>query len=310
MIKIGIVDLDSSHAPNFTRRINHVNIEEDQWVHGASVVAAYPGYSPAPADAEKKNREYVQTLRDCGVEMVESPEALLGKIDAVMIESDDGRRHSDAAQVFLREGIPTFIDKPMTCSLEEAVALAELAHKHAAPLCSGSSLRYAPEVVEIAERGLVGRVVAADVLTPSRTKIEGVPGMFHYGIHGVETLYAFMGPGCEFVQCTATPFGEVVSARWQDGRLGVVRGYLRGAGGFGFTVIGDKTHCQRMVSEEYIYRELLKRVIGMFEAGEPPVDIHETLEIIAFAEAAVESAKDGSRINVQSGPQAAPKPSF
>ncbi len=300
MIKIGIVDLDSSHAPNFTRRINHVNIEEDQWVHGASVVAAYPGYSLAVADAEAKNEKYVQELKDCGVEMVEAPEALLGRIDAVMIESDDGRRHFDAAQMFLKQGVPTFIDKPMTCSLEEAAALAELADKRGAPLYSGSSLRYAPEVVEITERGLVGGVVGADVITPSRSKIEGVAGMFHYGIHGVEMLYAFMGPGCEFVRCSATPFGEVMTAEWQDGRLGVVRGYLRGAGGFGFTVIGDNSHCQRMVSEEYIYRELLKRVISMLETGRSPVDMHETLEIIAFTEAALESARDGRSVGVGS----------
>lgn len=300
MVKIGIVDLDSSHAPNFTRRINHVGIEEEQWVHGASVVAAYPGYSPAVADAEAKNERYVQELKDCGVEMVESPEALLGKVDTVMIESDDGRRHFEAAQMFLDHDVPTFIDKPMTCSHQEAVALAELADRRGTPLYSGSSLRYAPEVVEISEGGLVGNVLGADVITPSRSEIQDVPGMFHYGIHGVEMLYAFMGPGCESVRCTATPFGEVMAAKWQDGRLGSVRGYLRGAGGFGFTVIGDKSHRQRMVSEEYIYRELLKRVVEMFETGQAPVDIRETLEIILFVEAALESAENGRSVRVAS----------
>jgi len=295
MVTIGIIDVDSSHAPNFVRRINQVGIDEDQWVEGARVVAAYPGYSRAIADPEATNARYVRELEECGVKMIASPEALLGTVDAVMIESDDGRRHSDAAKAFLREGIPTFIDKPMTCSHAEAAELAALADQHGAPLYSGSSLRYAPEVVEITEHGLVGEVVSADVITPSRSRIEGVPGMFHYGVHGVEMLYAFMGVGCESVQCTATSFGEVTAARWEDGRLGTVRGYLKGAGGFGFTVIGGKDHCQRMISERYIYRELLKRVIGMFETGEPPVDMRETLEIIAFAEAVLGSAGSDGR---------------
>ena len=298
MIRIGIVDLDSSHAPNFTQRINHVDIEEEQWVHGGRVVAACPGYSTAVADPEEKNQKYTQALKDCGVEIVDSPEALLGKIDAVMIESNDGRRHLGAARPFLEQGIPTFVDKPMACSLADAQAIADLAAKHGSPLCSGSSLRYAPEVVEITERGSLGDVVAADAISPSRTKIDGIPGMFHYGVHGVETLYAFFGGGCEFVQCIETDFGLVVSAKWRDGRLGTVRGYTQGAGGFGFRVVGQKGNVQCMVSERFIYRELLKRVLRTFETGESPVDVREQVEVIAFAEAALHSAREGQRVPV------------
>ena len=298
MIRIGIVDLDSSHAPNFTQRINHVDIEEEQWVHGGKVVAACPGYSTAVADPEERNQKYTQALKDCGVEIVDSPEALLGNIDAVMIESDDGRRHLDAARPFLERSIPTFVDKPMACSLADAEAIADLAAKHGAPLCSGSSLRYAPEVVEITEGGSVGEVVAADVIAPSRTKIDGVPGMFHYGVHGVEMLYAFFGEGCEFVQCIETDFGLVASAKWRDGRLGTVRGYTQGMGGFGFRVVGQKGNAQCMVSERFIYRELLKRVLHTFETGKPPVDVGEQVEVIAFAEAALRSARDGDRVPV------------
>ena len=57
MIRIGIVDTDSSHAPEFTQRINHVAIDEEQWVDGARVVAAYPGYSEAVMDARRKNEQ-------------------------------------------------------------------------------------------------------------------------------------------------------------------------------------------------------------------------------------------------------------
>ena len=299
MIRIGMVDVDSSHAPNFVRRLNHVGIEEEQWVEGARVVAAYPGWSPAVQDAVEKNRTYTEELRECGVEMVDSPEMLLGEVDAIMIESDDGRRHAAPARLFLEHALPTFIDKPLTCVLAEAVTLAELAGKHSAPLYSGSSLRYAPELVEVTDGGLVGDVVAADVLTPSRSKIEGVPGMFHYGVHGVEMLIALMGPGCESLQCTATEYGEVIVAKWGDGRLGTVRGYLQGAGGFGFSVIGDTGNCRRMVGERFIYRELLKRVVRMFETGIPPVDIRETLEIIALTEGALRSGPDGIRVLVR-----------
>ncbi len=298
MIKIGIVDADSSHGPEFTKRINHVDIGEEQWVDGARVVACYPGYSEAVADAQSKNEQYTRALIGYGVEMVDSPEALIGKVDAVIVQSDDGRRHYAPARVFIEAGLPLFVDKPMTCSLESAVELAELAAERGVPLYSGSSLRYAEEVVEVASGESIGGVVGADAISPSKVAVEGVPGLMYYGIHAVETLYTLMGPGCESVQAIESPLGILVAGRWSDGRLGGVRGFVEGVAGFGFRAVGETATRQEMVSARFIYRELLKRVIAMFETGEPPVDIHETLEIIAFIETALQSAESGKRVSM------------
>ena len=298
MIRIGIVDTDSSHSTEFTRRINHVAIDEEQWVDGARVVAAYPGYSEAVADWQSKNKQYTEALVEYGVEMVDSPEALVGMIDAAIVVSDDGRRHYAPAKMFIEAGVPTFVDKPMTCALSEAVELAELAAERDVPLYSGSSLRYSPEVVEVASGEAVGGVVGVDAISPSKMAVEGVPGLMYYGIHAVEILYTLMGPGCESVNAIESPYGILVAGRWQDGRLGGVRGFVEGVAGFGFRAVGETGTRQELVSAQYIYRELLKRVIGMFETGKPPIDIHETLEMLAFIEAALESAKTGQRVNV------------
>ncbi|NLO06578.1 MAG: Gfo/Idh/MocA family oxidoreductase, partial [candidate division WS1 bacterium] len=114
MIRIGIVDTDSSHSTEFTKRINHVGIEEEQWVDGGRIVAAFPGYSEAVSDWQNKNRQYTEALVSYGVEMVDSPEALVGMIDAAIVVSDDGRRHYAPAKMLIEQGIPTFVDKPMT----------------------------------------------------------------------------------------------------------------------------------------------------------------------------------------------------
>jgi len=298
MIRIGIVDTDSSHSTEFTRRINHVGIDEEQWVDGARVVAAYPGYSEAVADVKNKNEQYTQVLVDAGVEMVDSPEALLGKIDAAIVVSDDGRRHHAPAKMFIEAGVPTFVDKPMTCALAEAVELVELAAKRDVPLYSGSSLRYSPEVVEVASGEAIGGVVGVDAISPSKMAVEGVPGLMYYGIHAVEILYTLMGPGCESVNAIESPYGILVGGRWQDGRLGGVRGFVEGVAGFGFRAVGETGTLQELVSAQYIYRELLKRVVAMFETGKPPIDVHETLEMIAFIEAALEAARTGDRVEV------------
>ena len=43
MRKIGLVDFDTSHVVQFTKRLNHLDIEEDQWVDGGNIVIGVPG---------------------------------------------------------------------------------------------------------------------------------------------------------------------------------------------------------------------------------------------------------------------------
>ena len=45
MVRAGIVDCDTSHVVEFTKRLNHVAIGQDQWVDGAQVVMALSGPS-------------------------------------------------------------------------------------------------------------------------------------------------------------------------------------------------------------------------------------------------------------------------
>jgi hypothetical protein len=45
MIRLGLIDFDTSHAVEFTKRLNHVDIPEDQWVYGAKVILGVPGTS-------------------------------------------------------------------------------------------------------------------------------------------------------------------------------------------------------------------------------------------------------------------------
>ncbi|MCD6359730.1 MAG: gfo/Idh/MocA family oxidoreductase, partial [Armatimonadetes bacterium] len=138
-------------------------------------------------------------------------------------------------------------------------------------------------------------VVGASAFSPAGLH-EANPGLFHYGIHGVETLYALMGPGCVELSCYFEDGGEVSVGRWADGRVGTVRGTRAGAHAYGFTVWGDKGVRLERIDAAYIYRELLKRVVEMFETGKAPLDIDETIEIVAFQEAALKSSRNGGAV--------------
>jgi predicted dehydrogenase len=297
MIRVGLVDFDTSHVVAFTQRLNHVGVGEDQWVNGAKVVAGCPGTSEI---SPERIPGYIEQLKGYGVEIVNNPEDLIGKIDAVCIESQGGSVHLERAKPFIEAKLPVYVDKPFTCSTEEAKTLFELANKNNVPVFSSSSLRYALEIREVkAQADALGKVVGADAYSPASLH-PGNPGLFHYGIHGVETLFALMGKGCQSVQCAETEGTTQVTGLWADGRIGTVRGTRQGAHSYGFAVFCEKQVIVKPINATYIYRELLREIVKMFETGKPSIDPQETVEIVAFIEAAMESANNhGGRITLK-----------
>ena len=67
MIRVGLVDFDTSHVVQFTKRLNHIDIEEDQWVDGAKVVAGCPMES---RHSPERVPEYTEQMVAMGVEIV------------------------------------------------------------------------------------------------------------------------------------------------------------------------------------------------------------------------------------------------
>jgi predicted dehydrogenase len=301
-LRIGIVDFDSSHCVEFTKRINHAAISEDQYVNGGRVVWGCPGASML---GPERVAGFTAQMQELGVRLVDDPLEMLGKVDAVMIESLDGSVHFQRARPFLEAGLPCFVDKPFASSLEQAKAMVELAGSRGAPIFSTSSLRYAPELVEFvhhsqAVESATGRILGAATYGPAPTRSRN-PGLFHYGIHATEMLFALMGRDCEYVTCvrvggeegSETIGVEHVTGYWAGDRVGSVRGIRSGAAAYGFVAYCENAVRHVDVETEYIYRELLKRVMHMFQAGVPPLDPDETLRIMAFIEAARFSGNAG-----------------
>ena len=286
MVRIGLVDFDTSHVQAFTQRVNHVDVAESEWVQGARIVAGCPGVSEMMPERIPGYRE---KLSEYGVDMVESPADLIGKVDAVMVESQQGSKHLAHARLFLEAGLPVYVDKPFSETLEEADAMISLAERAGKPLMSCSSLRYDTTVAAaLNAQEELGKLLFADAWTPASLH-PGNPGLLHYGIHGVEMLYALIGPGCTRVTSTFTERGELVSGVWQNGHVSSVRGLRDGAYAMGFTAHYEKGRRTFNVEGASYYSNMLRQIVGMFETGNPPIPYGEMREIIAFILAAEES---------------------
>jgi predicted dehydrogenase len=288
-LRVGIIGLDTSHVVAFTKVLNAPDAKGD--VAGMRVVAAYPGGSPDVASSRDRVEGFTRQLRDeFKVEIVGSVEALLEKVDVVLLESVDGRKHLEQAEPVLKAHKPVFIDKPIAGSLADAVRIYGLAERTGTPCFSSSSLRYSPSIRKLKVDPKVGEVVGCDAYGPCPVE-EHHPDLFWYGVHGVEALFTVMGTGCVSVSRVRTDGTELVTGTWEGGRIGTFRGIRRGKADYGVLAFG--TRGVALGEGSGGYEPLLLEIGKFFRTGQPPVSAKETLEIFAFMEAADESKRQG-----------------
>jgi predicted dehydrogenase len=293
MKRVGIIGLDTSHSIAFTKALNDPAAGPE--FSGYKVVAAYPKGSLDIKSSTDRIAAYTEEVKKAGVEIVGSVEELLPKVDVVLLETNDGRRHLEQATMVIKAGKRMFIDKPIAASLKDAVSIFDIAKKYNVPVFSSSSLRYISGAKEISE-GSVGRVLGADTYSPA-TLEKTHPDLFWYGVHGVETLFTLMGTGCISVSRSSTETTDIVVGVWSDNRIGTFRGTRSGKGGYGGTVFGEKGIVT--LGEYQGYNPLLIKIIEFFNTGVVPVTPEETLEIFAFMEASdVSKQRGGLPVNL------------
>jgi len=289
--RIGIIGLDTSHSEIFTKMINSGEVKG-----GYKVVAAYPHGSPDIPAALKMKPGIITAVKGMGVEIVDSIDALLKKVDVVLLETIDGRPHYEQALPVIRAGKRMFIDKPIAANLEDAKRLFAASRKYKSPIFSSSALRFDPTVQNVAN-GSIGKVTGADVYTPAEIDPHHID-LAWYGIHGVEMLFTVMGPGCKQVSRVYQEGTDLVTGVWDDGRIGTVRGIRTGSANIAGTAFGEKGIVPLGPFSSYV--PLVEKIIAFFDTGIPPVSAAETLEIFAFMDAADLSRREnGKRISIE-----------
>jgi predicted dehydrogenase len=286
-IRAGMIGLDTSHVPLFARIFNDAKPASE--LAGIKVVAGYPGGTDLPASRDRVGK-FTEELRGMGIEIVDSIPKLLEQVDAVLLESVDGRIHLKEAVPVIEAGKPLFIDKPAAGSLADAITIYELARQRQVPCFSSSSLRFGPSVRELKNNQALGQIVGANTWGPCSYQ-EGIPDMFYYGIHGIEMLYALMGPGCETVARIQAKDADVLTGVWKDGRVGTYRGLRRNKEEFGAVAFGTKGIVPAVKWDGY--EQLCVEIGRFFKTRKAPVDAQETIELMAFMEAADQSKRQG-----------------
>ncbi len=287
-IKLGIIGLDTSHSPAFTK---YINDPENEKMEDIEVVAAFPHGSRIIEASYSRIPEYTEQVKSMGVDIANSIDALLERVDGILLETNDGTVHYEQALPVFRAGIPVFVDKPVAADLVDVIRIYDAAREHDVPVFSSSSLRYMEKAQKVRHEEVVGDIIGADTFSPEKWEPLH-SNLFWYGIHGVEILYTIMNTGCRRVKRILTDNTDLVIGEWTGERLGTFRGDLHGRQQYGGTAFGTKGVAHLGSFDGY--GALLDVVADFFRNGKPPVDPQETIELYTFMRAAEISSQNNS----------------
>lgn len=288
-MNIGVIGIDSSHLPEFSRRIKEL--------HDAGETPCRVTHFWTDGKHDWPNADDVASWKakaiELGVQPADSLDSMLDAVDGAMVLAVSGNRHLEFARPALERGMPTYVDKPLACTLEDAKEIQRLATAHKARCYSASSLRFATELDAVRKADL-GDLVAIDAFGPGELN-DGAPGLLHYGVHTVEMVDAIWGGGATRVSAVATEDRHLLDIEYADGRYARLRMERKGCYDFGATVQGTKGLIQFKVDFGPVYGNLVRGMTRFFEGGEAPATLEAIVENVAVMTAGNRSAEhDGA----------------
>ena len=289
-LRLGMIGLDTSHVVAFTKLLN--DTKSKGHVPGGKVVAAFKGGSKDVESSWSRLEGYTTQLeKEFGVKIVPTIDELCQQVDAVLIESVDGRPHLEQARPVIKAGKPLFIDKPVAGTLRDAIEIYRLAKQNNVPVFSSSSYRFYDSLLDVKKTD-VGEIRNVISYGPAHQEPHH-PDLFWYGVHPTEALFTMLGAGCESVVRTTSEDTDVITGTWAGGRLGTLVALRKGPTPHKVIVFGSKGTAEQKGSGDYA--PLVQEIIKFFQTRIAPVSPEETIEIFAFMEAADESKRQGGK---------------
>ena len=222
-------------------------------------------------------------------EVVDRPEDMIGKVDAVIIATDIGSEHVRRAKPFIEAGLPVFIDKPL-CDNRKDLDFFRSAIRNGAKLLSSSCMRYAKEITpyfhgkyhEIGDLRFIGITMSKKWET--------------YGIHALEALYAVTGGGYISIRNTGDARRNIVHLRHKNGFDAVIANIYDMIYSPTIHLHGNKGVLEIGIQDTYTsFRNQLVAFIDYLRTGERPFPFSETEELMNLVIGGIESRELGGK---------------
>ena len=215
------------------------------------------------------------------------PEEMVGKVDAVIVATDNGNEHTDRCRPFVEAGIPMFIDKPLVNTEEDLRTFCRW-REEGAKFISSSCMRYAKEYeLYYVNHDELGKLMY--ICSPMSKIYET------YGIHALEAMYPLLGKGFVSVRNTGSYEQPLVHIKHESGcNVNIAQGI--GQAGAGMLLIG--THGAKylqLTDSYYAFKKQLDLFARWLRTGEEPFPFKETVELMKLVIAGLRSREQGGR---------------
>ena len=222
-------------------------------------------------------------------EVVEKPEDMIGKVDAVICATDIGKEHVERCRPFMEAGIPMFIDKPMTDNEEDLRTFVKW-YDEGKHFLSSSSARYVKSMEPYYPNHYeLGRLMY--VCKPMCKKWET------YGIHALEEVFPLLGEGFFSIQNTGTYERNMIHITHASGCDVQIPLSANMYGAFGCTLlIGSAGN--RLISDSdsyYSFKKQMDVFVRYLRSGERPYPFTETIELTKLVIGGIRSREEQGR---------------
>lgn len=240
---------------------------------------------------DRKDAEHVAK---CSLipEIVDTPEEMIGKVDAVIIATDIGGEHVERAKPFIEANIPLFIDKPL-CDTYADLEFFKNARKNGAKLLSSSSMRYCKELIPYLNGNFheVGDLRLITYNMPKKWET--------YGIHALEAVFALTGPGFISIRNTGSEGRNILHLKHKN-NFDVVISNIYDCFGAPLTIQGTKGTLSIQIQDSYYaFRTQLVKFVEYLRTGKEVVDFSHTEELMKLVIGGRESRlADGKEIRI------------
>ncbi|HEY8500733.1 MAG TPA: Gfo/Idh/MocA family oxidoreductase [Clostridia bacterium] len=281
LIGVGRGGPSSYHARSFSSIINGFKKEEvpEEWHECLHSIPAKGARIGSVWDEDKDAAKHLAKVFH--IDRVENRmEDVAEHVDGVLIVDDISMTHQKKADFFLENKVPTFVDKPLAMTYEEAEGIINKAKKYGGLFMTGSALRYCREIPEHkSEIDAVGRIDYGT--TVCQGAYMGEDNIIHYGIHALEFAYPVFGRGAVAVQNIGEGRKHVVKIDFDDGRILTLIVMPEIEQNFKLDLFGTKGETSVICADwDYFYWNMLQHFIDMIKTNKEPVPIEESLEVI------------------------------
>ena len=276
-IRIGIIGAENSHTAGFGKFFNI-----DKKFPGVEVKYVW-GETGAFAKSAMEKGNIPNQVR--------YPLEMMGKIDALIVDHRHPKFHLEPAIPFIKEGIPTFIDKPFCYRATEGKDFLQLAKKVGTPVTSYSSIAQSAATFDMIEQIKAMGKISQVIRTGTADLDSQYGGIFFYGVHIVEPLMFMFGEDIHEVKVTRNGKYGNASLKFYSGLFATLIFKEKAYGWETYVETGNKLVELKSRVEETDPPKNYTDMVEMFRTGKEPRSHQSILNGVCVLEALEKSAE-------------------